>query len=78
MQKSRRLSHIQEVLDSTVRVEEGGAHGYINIGSCEAHALHVGHDGLALVAHSQSGGIIEARPRCLCSRRGRRCGGRIL
>jgi hypothetical protein len=49
-----RLSYRQKVLDRTVGVEEGGAHGAVNVGASKAHALHVGDGCLTLVAHGQS------------------------
>jgi hypothetical protein len=67
------LSYGEEVLDRTVGVEEGGAHGCVDISPREAHALHVSHSRLALVTHSQSRGVIEAGPGCLSCRRGRGC-----
>lgn len=53
MRKGCRLSHCQKILDRAVRVEEGGAHGAINIRASETHALHVGDGCLALSAHGQ-------------------------
>jgi hypothetical protein len=47
------MSYSQKVLNRTVGVEEGGAHGTIDLGSWEAHGLHVGNGCLALPTHSQ-------------------------
>jgi hypothetical protein len=64
------VSHREEVLDRAVGVEEGGAHGGVDISPCETHALHVRDGGLALVAHGQRGGIVElAVRRLLCGSR---------
>lgn len=44
-------SYVEKILDSSVRVVEGGAHGSIDLGAFEAHGLHVGNHLLALGAH---------------------------
>lgn len=52
-EEESRWSHRQEILDSTVRIEKGSAHGPVNIRPRESHALHIGGGGLALATHSQ-------------------------
>jgi hypothetical protein len=52
--QKRHLSYRQEILNRAVGVEEGGAHGPVDISPCETHALHVGNGGLALSTHGQS------------------------
>lgn len=72
-------SYGQKVLDSAIGVEEGGAHGAVDVGPCEAHALHVGDSGLALAAHGQGRGIVElGTGRGVLCGRGRGCGRRML
>jgi hypothetical protein len=58
--QERRLSYRQKILNRAVGVEEGGAHGPVDVSPCETHALHVCNGGLALSTHSQSRGVIEA------------------
>ena len=47
------MSYTQKILNRTVGVKEGSAHGAINIGSWESHALHAGNGCLALATHGQ-------------------------
>jgi hypothetical protein len=53
------LSHRQKVLNRTIGVEEGSAHGAIDIRSREPHALHIGNGCLALATHRQGRRVIE-------------------
>jgi hypothetical protein len=52
-QERRRVSYCEEILDRAVGVEEGGAHGSINVGTCKAHAQHVLDGGISIAAHGQ-------------------------
>jgi hypothetical protein len=52
--QERRLSYRQKILNRTVGVEEGGAHGPVDVSPCETHALHVCNGGLSLSTHGQS------------------------
>jgi len=45
---------VQEVLDSTVGIEEGGAHGTVDVSARETHGLHVRDGGSALIAEGES------------------------
>jgi hypothetical protein len=47
----RHSSYCQQVLNRTVGVEEGGAHGPINVSARKTHAFHIGNGGLALATH---------------------------
>lgn len=50
---------VQEIVDGSVWVEVGSAHGSIYLGSCEAHCFHLRDDYVALLADEKSRGIIE-------------------
>jgi hypothetical protein len=58
---SHEMSHSQQVLDRTVRIEEGSAHGGVNVGPSEPHILHVGNGSIAFAAHRQRRRIVELR-----------------
>ena len=47
------MSYIQEILDRTIGVEVRSAHGPVNVGPRETHALHVRDGGIPFATHSE-------------------------
>jgi hypothetical protein len=57
----RKSAHVQQVLNSTVRVEESSAHGPLYHRSLESHSFHLLHGTLGGTAHSQGRRITKGR-----------------
>lgn len=52
-------THVQKIVDSTVRVEECGPHGAVDIASGKSHCFHLSDGTLGRRAHSQRRGVIK-------------------
>jgi hypothetical protein len=51
----------QQVLYSTIGIEEGSAHGPVDLFTWKAHRFHVCNGSVALLSDSQGIGIVEGR-----------------
>ena len=53
------MSYREEILNRPVGIEEGGAHGLINLIPRETHTLHIGNSCFSFASEGQCGWIVE-------------------